>query len=390
MKITDVKTYNLRYPLIEPFANSRGWTSTRTAVVVEIRTDAGITGWGEGVSVPSASAVEAHLIGQSPFETERIWEAMRGDIGALSGIDIALWDIMGKALDMPIYQLLGGAFRLKIPAYASGLFKKDKPDITQALMDEAKGYVDAGFPAVKMKIGFGETYDVKNVAAVRRAIGDDTLFAVDANCGYDVGTAIDVGQKLLDYDLFWYEEPITSDDVVGYREIRHALKVRIAGGEMLKGRWAFRNLLQERGLDIVQPDLSIAGGFTECRKIAAMASSGSAGSRYSRGKPGAFIKHIPMRILIEDHDERILPDLSASVDVRASNRPKGVLVPREALRSASTQGASFVYVHSDGQFHRREVRVQDVSDTEALIESGLQAGEEILLSGLPVSTEGYY
>ena len=146
MKITDVKTYNLRYPLIEPFANSRGWTSTRTAVVVEIRTDAGITGWGEGVSVPSASAVEAHLIGRSPFETERIWEAMRGNIGALSGIDIALWDIMGKALDMPIYQLLGGAFRLKIPAYASGLFKKDKPDITQALMDEAKGYVDAGIP----------------------------------------------------------------------------------------------------------------------------------------------------------------------------------------------------------------------------------------------------
>ena len=120
---------------------------------------------------------------------------------------------MGKVLDMPIYQLLGGAFRLKIPAYASGLFKKDKPDITQALMDEAKGYVDAGFPAVKMKIGFGEAYDVKNVAAVRRAIGDDTLFAVDANCGYDVGTAIDVGQKILDCDLFWYEEPITSDDV---------------------------------------------------------------------------------------------------------------------------------------------------------------------------------
>ena len=140
-------------------------------------------------------------------------------------------------------------------------------------MDEAKGYVDAGFPAVKMKIGFGEAYDVKNVAGVRRAIGDDTLFAVDANCGYDVGTAIDVGQKILDYDLFWYEEPITSDDVEGYREIRHALKVRIAGGEMLKGRWAFRDLLQQRGLDIVQPDVSIAGGFTECRKIAAMASA---------------------------------------------------------------------------------------------------------------------
>lgn len=123
--------------------------------------------------------------------------------------------------------------------------------------------------------------------------------------------------------------------------------------------------------------------------MGAMASSVSGGSRYSRGKPGAFIKHIPMRILIEDHDERILPDLSASVDVRASNRPKGVLVPREALRSEDGQASNFVYVHSDGQFLRREVRVQDVSDTEALIETGLQAGEEILLSGLPASTEGY-
>ena len=123
--------------------------------------------------------------------------------------------------------------------------------------------------------------------------------------------------------------------------------------------------------------------------IGAMASSGSGGSRYSRGKPGAFIKHIAMRILIEDDDERILPDLSASADIRTSNPPKGVLVPREALRSGDGQGSSFVYVHSDGKFLRREVRVQDVSDTEALIETGLRAGEEILLSGLPVSSQGY-
>ena len=121
-----------------------------------------------------------------------------------------------------------------------------------------------------------------------------------------------------------------------------------------------------------------------------MASSGSGGSKFSRGTPGAFIKHIPMSILIEDRDERILPDLSASVDVRASDRLKGVLVPREALRSADGEAASFVYVHSDGQFLRRDVRVQAVSDTEALIETGLQAGEEILLSGLPVSTDGFH
>ena len=123
--------------------------------------------------------------------------------------------------------------------------------------------------------------------------------------------------------------------------------------------------------------------------LGAMASSSSGGSRFSRGQTGAFIKHIPMRILIEDHDARILPDLSASADIRTSNPPKGVLVPREALRSGDGQGSSFVYVHSEGQFLRRDVRVQDVSDTEALIETGLRAGEEILLSGLPVSSQGY-
>jgi D-galactarolactone cycloisomerase len=108
---------------------------------------------------------------------------------------------------------------------------------------------------------------------VRKAIGDSILLAVDANCGYDVGTAIDIGRKIIDNDLFWYEEPITTDDVDGYVEIRHALKVRIAGGEGLRGRWAFRDLIQKRGYDIVQPDVSVAGGFTECRKIAAMASA---------------------------------------------------------------------------------------------------------------------
>ena len=160
MKIILVKTYNLKYPLVEPFANSRGWSKARSAGVVEIRTDAGITGWGEGLSIPSQSMIDTHLIGKNPFDVELIWDAIcgqgSGNIAAISAVDIALWDIMGKALDLPVYRLLGGAFRDRIPAYASGLFKKEKPDITAALMDEAKRYADAGFPAVKMKIGFGE------------------------------------------------------------------------------------------------------------------------------------------------------------------------------------------------------------------------------------------
>lgn len=277
MKITEVKTYNLSYPLIEPFANARTWSKTRQAGIVEICTNAGITGWGEGTSTPSQTAIDTCLIGKDPFDIEVIWNTMhqrgRSNTAAISGVDIALWDIVGKALDQPIYRLLGGAFRNRIPAYATGLFKKEVPDITQVLMDEAKSYVDQGFLAMKMKVGFGEAYDVKNVAAVRKAIGDTIILAVDANCGYDVGTAIDVGQKIAENDLFWYEEPITTNDVEGYVEIRRSLNMRIAGGEGLQGRWGFRDLIQRRGYDIVQPDVSIAGGFTECRKIAAMASA---------------------------------------------------------------------------------------------------------------------
>jgi len=227
--------------------------------------------------MPSQAALEAHVIGRDPFDREQIWNGLNafgwGDIAAISAVDIALWDIAGKALERPVYSLIGGACRKQIPAYASGLFKKELADNTAALQDEARRYVDAGFAAVKMKIGFGAEYDLKNVRAVREAIGAQTLFAVDANCAYDVGTALDIGYRIADQDLYWYEEPVAPDEIEGYREIRQKLPLRIAGGEQLAGRWAFRDPIQKRCLDIVQPDISIAGGFSECLKIQAMATA---------------------------------------------------------------------------------------------------------------------
>jgi len=277
MKISAVRVYNLRYPLEQPFANSQVWNTTRSAGVVEILTDSGLTGWGEGLHAANLESLERHLIGRDPLDIEVIWQDLQekgwGDIAAMSAVDIALWDIMGKSMDLPIYKLLGGAFRDRIPAYASGLFNKDVPNITQALSDEAQSYVDQGFGAVKMKIGFGVAYDTTNVAAVRKAVGDSVHLAVDANCGYDASTAIDIGKRIRDCDPYWYEEPISTDDVAGYREIRKSLGIPIAGGEMLRGSRAFRGLIQERGVDIIQPDISVAGGFSECRKIAAMASA---------------------------------------------------------------------------------------------------------------------
>ena len=276
MKIVDVKTYPLVYPVKVPFANAMRWTRERPFGVVEVTTDEGITGWGEGATVPPRRALEAHVLGRNPFHNEVIWEALHKqgvDAAAISAVDIALWDIMGKALGQPICHLLGGAFRDRVQAYATGLFRKEVPDHTRALVAEAEGYAAEGFRAMKMKVGFGPDYDIRNVAAVRRAIGDDILLAVDANCGYDRGSAIAVGQRMAESNLLWFEEPISGDDVEGYVEIRRALRIRISGAEQLRGRWAFRRMLQEGALDIAQPDVCVCGGFTEFRKIAAMASA---------------------------------------------------------------------------------------------------------------------
>lgn len=276
MKITDVRQYHLSYPVRAPFANSRAWVHHRTAHVVEICTDTGLSGWGEGTEELAVATIQTHLLGRNPLDRRRIWVDLQahgwGRIAANSAVDIALWDLYGKGVGLPIYQLLGGATRLRLPAYASGLFRGQRPDNTAALQDEARGYVDAGFGAIKMKVGLGRAYDVTNVAAIRQAVGEQILFAADANCGYDVGTAIEVGRRLAEHDLYWFEEPVAPHDVAGNIEVRQALQgLRIAGGEQLQGLTAYRDLISERAFDIVQPDISIAGGFTECQRIEALA-----------------------------------------------------------------------------------------------------------------------
>lgn len=276
MKITEVKTYATSYPVKEPFSNGMRTTRERAFGVVEILTDAGVTGWGEGAILPARRAIDSNVIGKNPFDYEVIWGALHYagvDPAAISAIDIALWDIMGKALKQPIHALLGGAVRQHVQAYATGLFRRNVPDHTAALVGEAKGYADAGFKAMKMKDGFGPDYDIKNVAAVRRAIGDEILFAVDANCAYDRGSAIAVGKEMASSNLLWFEEPIAADDVEGYLEVKRALAMRISGAEQLRGRWAFRRVIQERAMDIIQPDVCVCGGITEFRKIHAMASA---------------------------------------------------------------------------------------------------------------------
>ena len=274
MKITKIHSYRLSYPLQRPFANSCVWNKARTAVVVEVETDAGIIGWGEGTAAPDSAVIAHQVIGRDPFEVEAIGRAAQeaGCIpAAWSGVDIALYDIMGKDTGRPVHQLLGGAIRKHIPVYASGLFLYDAKEPTADLEQEAVAYASAGFPAVKMKIGFGARIDAARVAAVRAAIGPELLLAVDANCAYDVGTAIASTRAVEPYDIYWYEEPVPPAEVEAYLEIRRSASMQLAGGEALEGLSAFRDLVSKRALDIVQPDISIAGGFTACRKVETLA-----------------------------------------------------------------------------------------------------------------------
>ena len=273
MKIQTVHTYDLRYPVQREFANSTTWNRVRTAGIVEVITDDGLTGWGEGVRTPPAGVL-ANLIGRNPFGAGMLGRelaAAGASMAQVSAVDIALFDLMGKAVGRPCHQLLGGAVRERVPAYASGLFLMSASDPVQGMEEEAAGYAEAGFPAVKMKIGHGPRNDAARVAAVRRAIGSDLLLAVDANCAYDRSTALESIRSIEEHDIYWYEEPVPPAEVEAYREIRAGSGLRSAGGEALEGLSAFRDLISKRALDIVQPDISIAGGFTACRQVEALA-----------------------------------------------------------------------------------------------------------------------
>jgi D-galactarolactone cycloisomerase len=291
MKITDVVTHVLQSKVDRPFTSARGWLyTTRSSCVVEVRTDEGVTGWGEcyGPAAVAKAAIDTQLAprvkGRDPFDAEVIWEDLYNrvkdygltgiTIAAISGIDIALWDIMGRATGKPVHKLIGGAYRREVVPYATGLYFIDMERLVEEAVEEAEDYVAQGFRAIKMKIGLGDLKrDEARVAAVRRAIGPDIALAVDANHCFSVPNAIRLGRMLEQHDILWFEEPISPEDHDGYVEVTRALDMAVAGGENDFTRWGFRDLIARKAMDIVQPDLCAAGGFSEARKIAALASA---------------------------------------------------------------------------------------------------------------------
>jgi D-galactarolactone cycloisomerase len=209
MKITNVHTHVLEAPLSQPFAYSRAWYDTRTAMLVEIETDTGLVGWGEcygpaRITEAVVKSVAPWLIGEDPLRTDFLWQMIyarlrdHGQKGVviqgLSGIDIALWDIKGKHFGVPVHQLLGGPLRTSVQAYATGLYRRRSGDPLQYLAEEAENYVAEGFKAVKLKVGFGVEEDAAVTRAVREATGPGVVLMVDANHAYDSVSAIRLGR----------------------------------------------------------------------------------------------------------------------------------------------------------------------------------------------------
>ena len=292
MKITDVRVHVLRSALPQPFAFSQGWVSSRGATLVEVETDEGVTGWGEalcqGLQPPEiagavvSGALKPLLVGADPLEPEVLWHRMYHQtrdfgqkgavIGAISGIDIALWDIAGKVRREPVARLLGGMFRTRVEAYATGFYRLKGPGEARRLAQEAETHVAAGFRALKIKLGFGIDDDLAVMRAVRQVAAKQEVM-IDVNHAYSVADAIRLGRSLEDmgWRLRWYEEPVVQEDLEGYAEVRRALATPIAGGENEYTGFGFKTLLAHRAIDVAQPDLCIAGGFTGCRHIVALA-----------------------------------------------------------------------------------------------------------------------
>ena len=292
MKIVDLKIHTLKSPLAEPFAFSQGWVRQRSATLVEVITDEGLSGWGEafaqGLEPPEIAAVVIDkalrplVVGADPLDTEVLWHRMyqmtrdygrKGSIlAAISAIDIALWDIAGKFHGQPVYKLLGGAFRTRVQPYATGFYRLQGQGEADRLAEEALRHLNSGFSLMKVKLGFGVDDDIAVMQRIGQALqGKAVSLMIDTNHAYGRAEALRLGRALDGFGLRWYEEPVVPEDVDGYVEMRAKLTMPIAGGENEHSLFGFRHLLAAGALDVAQPDLGSCGGISAGRHIVALA-----------------------------------------------------------------------------------------------------------------------
>jgi D-galactarolactone cycloisomerase len=297
-KIAKISTFVLRVPLgVQRFYSSQCAFPERTSLLVRVQTEDGLVGWGEGgqygpaepVAVCVRNVLAPLVVGQDPLAPEVLWQRMyahvrdfgsRGPyIEAISALDIAFWDICGKARGTPVYELLGGAFRTQVQAYATGCYYRgenhlDMESALPALAAEAAGYTAAGFRMIKAKVGLlSVEADTRRLAAIREGAGRETVLLVDCNHAYNGFTAVRMARKLEGLDVRWIEEPVPPEDLEGYRYVRDRVEMAVAGGECDYTRYGFRDLIAGGCVDIAQPDICVSGGLSEWRKISALASA---------------------------------------------------------------------------------------------------------------------
>jgi len=285
MKITDVTMTDPLYLdiLFQGDARTTFLSGPRAYTFIRVETDVGITGICPASPAPDINTFvldvfEPLVIGEDPFEVEKIWEKVywttygssrRGaPMRALSYIDIAIWDIIGKACKQPLHRLLGG-HRSRVPAYGSGI---NLPLSMDELVKQNRMFVDMGFKMVKMKIGQRDKgEDLKRIRAVRDVIGYDIDLAVDANNMYGVNTAITMAKRMERYEVYWFEEPVLLDNIEGIVKLAKSTSIPIAGYELENTKYGFKELIARGAIGVCQADATICGGITEFRKIAALA-----------------------------------------------------------------------------------------------------------------------
>lgn len=292
MKITDISYIPLSFmPKRPPRDGLLAVPYPRDVFLVQVHTDAGITGTGECFALGTLRTLAALideilkpvLIGEDPSLIEYLWERMyrhsfragrRGIvISAISGIDTALWDILGQSANLPLFRLLGGSCE-RVAAYASGGYYLQDKGLDE-LQQEMAGYAGRGFKAAKMKIGGSETLeeDLERVRAAKEALGPGVALAVDANNAWDYNNALRMARMMEPFHILWFEEPLSSDDMDSSAALAAATDIPIAGYETEYTRYGMRDAITRRAVDIVQTDVIWSGGITECRKIATLASS---------------------------------------------------------------------------------------------------------------------
>lgn len=297
MKVKSVTSYILRVPLgRQNFYSSQAAFRKRNSYLVRIETDTGLVGWGEGGQYgppePVAACVDAvlapQLLGRDPTEPVRTWEELYSfsrDFGqkgtyieAISALDIALWDISGQAAGLPIWKMLGGRFRDRIIAYATGCYYpedfRDVPAVLRGLEKEASTYAETGFQFLKIKVGLlSLADDIERLRVIRKSVGARIGLLVDANHAYNAASAVRMGRLMEAHQVEFFEEPVPPEDREGYRKTRRENPIAVAGGECEFTRYGFRDLIGGGCVDIAQPDLTVAGGFSGWLDILALAKS---------------------------------------------------------------------------------------------------------------------